>query len=138
MSPAEKLSAELVEANRPDLIETESHVYEVWNDGEITLTKAAGLFRQRTLHAVAEPVIPRCAALSKPDLVAKVDALWDAFLAVPKESPENLAALERYKEAQKALKDPWSSVVESRAKAFQLRRKFIDYWYRRCNITNGQ
>jgi len=32
-------------------------VQEIWEDGEITLTKGGGLFRQRSLHCMAMPVL---------------------------------------------------------------------------------
>lgn len=31
-------------------------VYEVWNDGEITLTKGGDLYRQRSLHSICAPI----------------------------------------------------------------------------------
>ena len=42
----------LMERHRPELIETSGMVYEIWQDGEITLTKARSLYRQRGLHQI--------------------------------------------------------------------------------------
>ncbi|QLG30098.1 hypothetical protein HUG10_21160 (plasmid) [Halorarum halophilum] len=36
-----------------------SHVYEVWEDGEVTLTKAGQFFRKRTMKQAQEPWLPR-------------------------------------------------------------------------------
>ena len=40
--------------SQPQLIEQPGMVYELWHDGEITLTKSGELYRQRTLH----PIVP--------------------------------------------------------------------------------
>lgn len=38
--------------NHPELAEKEGMVYEVWEDGEVTLTKSGPLLRQRGLHCI--------------------------------------------------------------------------------------
>lgn len=49
-----KSKAELIEmvkaAHKPELIVERSMVYQVWEDGEVTLQKAGELFNQRNLH----------------------------------------------------------------------------------------
>lgn len=42
---------------RPELAEQPGMVYEIWEDGEITLTKSGDLYRQRSLHTIV-PGIP--------------------------------------------------------------------------------
>lgn len=46
----EEVQARLIAMHDPTAHETPGHQYEVWNDGEITTTKAGDLFRARTLH----------------------------------------------------------------------------------------
>lgn len=38
--------------HKPEAITSGDMVYEVWEDGEITLTKGGPLFRQRSLHCI--------------------------------------------------------------------------------------
>lgn len=53
MNEAELISG-LRAMHKPELIDNDGElVYEVWNDGEVTLTKAGGLYGQRNLHMVA-------------------------------------------------------------------------------------
>ena len=47
-----ELIAVLREMHKPDC-EGDSMVWEVWNDGEVTLTKGGELYGQRTLHMQA-------------------------------------------------------------------------------------
>lgn len=42
----------LHEYHRPELIETSPMVCEIWEDGEITLTKGQHLYGQRNLHCI--------------------------------------------------------------------------------------
>ena len=44
--------AQLVAMHRPEAL-GEHMVYEVWEDGEITLTKGADLYGQRNLHCIS-------------------------------------------------------------------------------------
>jgi hypothetical protein len=50
-----KMSTEIInklrELHSPESIE-DAMVYEVWNDGEITLTKGGELYGQRNLHSI--------------------------------------------------------------------------------------
>jgi len=137
MHRLDALKQAMLEANKPELIKTESHVYEVWSHGEITLTKAGDLFRQRSLHQMAEPVIPKEAALTNPERTAKASKLFSIFRDLPNDSPEKEDARANYWEARKTERDPWSVVVASEEEARALRKKFIDYWSWRCNLTNG-
>lgn len=43
--------------HKPELIKERSHVFEMWEDGEITLTKAGDLYHQRTIHQMLPPLI---------------------------------------------------------------------------------
>lgn len=45
----------LVERNKPELSTTPGHVVEVWEDGEITITKSGDLYGQRGLHQMMPP-----------------------------------------------------------------------------------
>jgi hypothetical protein len=38
--------------NNPALIQSETHVYKIWEDGEITLEKAQHLYGMRTMHTI--------------------------------------------------------------------------------------
>lgn len=44
-----------------------SHVYEIWEDGEITSTKGGRVFRQRTLHQRVRPIFSGEALWEVPD-----------------------------------------------------------------------
>lgn len=52
--------------DKPELRTRPGHVYEVWNDGEITLQKSGELYGLRTLHQLQKPAIPG-------DALGKVD-----------------------------------------------------------------
>lgn len=48
-----ELIAFIAKAHKPELAKVEGgHVYQVWNDGELTLTKAGSLLGSRTLHMI--------------------------------------------------------------------------------------
>ena len=40
--------------NKPELAEVEGMVYQVWNDGEVTLQKSGSLLNQRNLHCTID------------------------------------------------------------------------------------
>ena len=50
-----EIIATLLAMHKPEC-QADSMVYEVWNDGEITLTKGGELYGQRTLHQMAMPL----------------------------------------------------------------------------------
>lgn len=54
------LIAEFLALHRPER-QADHMVYEVWQDGEITLTKGADLWRQRSLHCIRLGVRPEFA-----------------------------------------------------------------------------
>jgi len=54
----ETIISAMKKAHNPELV-TESHVQELWQDGELTITKAGELFRARTLHMIKPPVLHR-------------------------------------------------------------------------------
>lgn len=67
------------------------HVYEVWEDGELTSTKGGDLFRKRSLHQLVPPVFPNqqlwevpgdknhLSRVVKPEKRDEVkDVLWEA------------------------------------------------------------
>jgi hypothetical protein len=48
--------------HKPELIDQPGMVYEIWEDGEITLTKSGDLYGQRNLHCI----VPGMAGVSVP------------------------------------------------------------------------
>lgn len=52
----EKINA-VIAMHNPEALK-ESMVYELWNDGEVTLTKGGDLFRQRNLHCIEPGCMP--------------------------------------------------------------------------------
>jgi hypothetical protein len=48
----------LESVHKPEEITKSGMVYEVWEDGEITLQKCGDLYGQRSLHQVIEAAIP--------------------------------------------------------------------------------
>lgn len=58
-----KTLKELIEEhNHPELAKLSGHVYQVWGDGEITLTKSGDLLGHRGLHCIDKGLIPEWAA----------------------------------------------------------------------------
>ena len=51
-----KLIEKMKEISNPELVNSPM-VYELWQDGEVTLTKGQDLFRQRSLHCISSPVL---------------------------------------------------------------------------------
>lgn len=51
-----KIEKLIKDAHDPALVD-DPMVYELWQDGEITLTKGGSLFRQRSLHMIYPPVL---------------------------------------------------------------------------------
>lgn len=51
MITEEKFAA-LLALHSPEAVEVDGMVYQVWEDGEVTLTKSGSLFGQRNLHTV--------------------------------------------------------------------------------------
>jgi hypothetical protein len=47
-----ELLAELNTLHKPELRKREGMVYEIWQDGEITLTKSGSIYGQRNLHMI--------------------------------------------------------------------------------------
>ncbi len=47
----------LIAMHNPEALK-EGMVYELWNDGEVTLTKGGDLFRQRNLHCIEPGCMP--------------------------------------------------------------------------------
>jgi hypothetical protein len=43
---------EMIACNKPELAEQTGMVYQVWEDGEITLQKSGSLLWQRSLHCI--------------------------------------------------------------------------------------
>ena len=56
--------AKLMELHQPEAI-NDPMVYEVWEDGEITLTKGGDLYGQRTLHTIEYGVPHRAIPLDE-------------------------------------------------------------------------
>ena len=53
-----KLHQKLIEYSSPYSRETDaSMVYELWEDGELTLTKCGSLYGARTLHTILMPIL---------------------------------------------------------------------------------
>lgn len=48
---------EVAEFHAPEAVE-QPMVYEVWSDGEITLTKGGNLYKQRNLHTIYPAALP--------------------------------------------------------------------------------
>jgi len=48
----EEVAAFILSVNDKSLSEEEGHVYQVWEDGEITLQKCGSLLGQRNLHCI--------------------------------------------------------------------------------------
>ena len=63
-STAEKLRALITAANQPELAEQDGMVYQVWNDGEVTLQKSGYLLWSRNLHLVMKGDEERAVPLS--------------------------------------------------------------------------
>lgn len=51
-----ELLAELHSLSNPDLRKIEGMVYEIWEDGEITLQKCGSLYGQRNMHCIVPGV----------------------------------------------------------------------------------
>jgi hypothetical protein len=53
--------AEMKKAHNPSMVEESQggHVQELWQDGEVTLTKGGDLFRARSLHMIEFPVLSK-------------------------------------------------------------------------------
>ena len=65
MHPAEKLAQELDNIKYAES-ETETHVVQVWQDGEITFQKCGHLLWQRNLHQISPPLRHYVAGLKFP------------------------------------------------------------------------
>lgn len=50
------------EHNHPELAKESGHVYQVWGDGEVTLTKSGDLLGRRGLHCMDMAITPEWAA----------------------------------------------------------------------------
>ena len=61
-----QLRAFIESKHRPELAEQPGMVYQVWEDGELTLQKSGELLWQRTLHQISGPVITGWQAVSMP------------------------------------------------------------------------
>lgn len=48
------LKALINEHDKPELAEVEGMVYQVWNDGEVTIQKSGSLLNQRHLHCTVD------------------------------------------------------------------------------------
>jgi hypothetical protein len=53
----EELTKMIEHASNPSLRSSKSMVYELWEDGEVTLTKCGDLLRRRTLHMIGAPIL---------------------------------------------------------------------------------
>lgn len=51
----EIIIAEMKKAHDPSMVD-QPHVQELWQDGEVTLTKGGDLFRTRSLHMIEFPI----------------------------------------------------------------------------------
>lgn len=63
MTALQVLQAAIAAANKPALAKVDGMVYQVWQDGEITLQKSGDLLGQRTLHSIKQG----CDAVVSPD-----------------------------------------------------------------------
>lgn len=64
MHPAEELAQKL---HNPEHAKKHGHVYQVWEDGEITLQKAGDLLWMRTLHTIVPPCQYRVTPIVLPE-----------------------------------------------------------------------
>lgn len=54
----ERVAEPSSEEGQVEIHEDGTHVAEIWEDGEITITKSGDLYRRRNLHQVVRPRLP--------------------------------------------------------------------------------
>jgi hypothetical protein len=73
---------ELAKLHSDEAIHKPGMVYEVWSDGEITLTKSGDLYGQRNLHCIEPGLVPEWIAKADADSYPKKAGNGFGYLAV--------------------------------------------------------
>jgi hypothetical protein len=75
----DELDALVRASHNPALAGEDGHVYQIWNDGELTSQKAGRLLWQRTLHTLCYPLAPKV-SFPMPTVYSHKDGTSYAFV----------------------------------------------------------